>query len=141
MKTKALTQPAIRRLEAPSYSGDDVSPNSSVVVGVTLLGDWQDVRAVLRTAVLLARNLRTPLFFGLPGGDVLPVQLGEGLNATLVSGLVDSARTQRGRRRRGAPSFAMEVDVIAASFVCAGSITVRVRYCECSSRASTNLTH
>ena len=127
MKTKALTQPAIRRLEAPPHSGDDVSPNSSVVVGVTLIGDWQDVLAVLRTAIVLARNLRMPLFFGVPGSDVLPVHLSETPNATLVSELVDSARTQRGRRRRAAPSFAMGVDVIAASFVCAGSITMRVR--------------
>jgi hypothetical protein len=134
MKTETLTQAAVHRMEAPSYSVDDISPNSSAVVGVTLLGDWQDVLAVLRTAVLLARNLRTPLFFGLPGEDVLPVLLGEAPNATLVSELVDSARTQRRRHRRGASSYAMEVNVIAASFVCAGSITMRVRTANSSSR-------
>ena len=67
MKTEALTQRAGNGMESPSYSVDDISPNSSVVAGVTLTGDWQDVKAVLRTAILLAKNLRTPLFFGLPG--------------------------------------------------------------------------
>jgi len=134
MKTETLTQAAVHRMEAPSYSVDDISPNSSVVVGVTLTGDWQDVMAVLRTAILLARNLRTPLFFGLPGEDVLPVHLGEAPNAALVSELVDSARTQHRKRRRADTSFAMEVNVIAASFVCAGSITMRVRTANSSSR-------
>lgn len=127
MKTETLSQPAIRRMEVPSYSMDDVSPNSSAVMGVTLIGDWHDVKAVLRTAVLLARNLRTPLFFGLPGNDILPVELGEAPNSTLVSELLDSGKMQGRGHRRATPSFAMEVNVIAASFVSAGSITMRVR--------------
>lgn len=132
MKTEALTQPAVHRMESPPYSVDDISPNSSVVAGVTLTGDWQDVKAVLRTAILLAKNLRTPLFFALPGEEVLAVQLG-GPNATLVSELVDSATTQGRRHRGAAPRFAMEVDVVAASFVSAGSITMRVRTANSSS--------
>ena len=95
MKTETLTQPAGNGMESPSYSVDDISPNSSAIVGVTLTGDWQDVMAVLRTAILLARNLRTPLFFGLPGEDVLAVHLGGAPNATLVSELLDSASNAR----------------------------------------------
>jgi hypothetical protein len=134
MKTQALTQRAVNGMESPSYSVDDISPNSSVVAGVTLTGDWQDVKAVLRTAILLAKNMRTPLFFGLPGEEVLAVQLGGAPNATLVSELVDSATTQGRRHRGAAPCFAMEVNVVAASFVCAGSITMRVRTANSSSR-------
>jgi len=127
MKTETLTQPVVPRMAVPSNSMDDVSPNSSAIMGVTLIGDRQDVLAVLRTAVLLARNLRTPLFLGLPGQDALPVQLGEVPNAKLVSELVGSVRMQSRRRARAATSFAIEVTVIAASFVCAGSITLRIR--------------
>lgn len=127
MKTQVLTQQAVKGIESPSYSVDDISPNSSVVAGVTLTGDWQDVKAVLRTAILLAKNMRTPLFFGLPGEEVLAVELGGAPNATLVSELVDSATTQGPRHRGVASCFAMEVNVVAASFVCAGSITMRVR--------------
>jgi len=127
MKAETLTQPIVPRMAVPSNSMDDVSPNSSALMGVTLIGDRQDVLAVLRTAVLLARNLRTPLFLGLPGQDALPVQLGEVPNAKLVSELVDSVRMQGRRRARAATSFAIEVTVTAASFVCAGSITLRIR--------------
>ena len=134
MKTEALTQRAVNRMESPSYSMDDISPNSSVVAGVTLTGDWQDVMAVLRTAIVLAKNLRTPLFFGLPGSEILPVELGEVPNGTLVSELLDSGKMQGRGHRRATPSFAIEVNVIAASFVSAGSITMRVRTANSSSR-------
>ena len=74
MKAKNLIQPGIRAME--SVSADDVSPHSSAMRGVTLLGgDLQDVLAVLRTAVLLARNLKASLSLSLPGKEVLPVDL------------------------------------------------------------------
>jgi hypothetical protein len=137
MKAKTLTQPAIQTMEGvPSCNADDVSPHSSAIVGVTLLGDLDDVLACLRTAVLLARNLRATLFLGLPGKEVLPVRFSEAPCSTLVSELLDSARAQL--LRLAVPTFAMEFNVIAASFVCAGSITMRVR--EFSSGAPTNLT-
>ena len=126
MKTKTLIRPAIQTMEGvPSRSAEDVSPHSSAIVGVTLLGDLEDVLAVLRTAVLLARNLRAPLSLSFPGKDVLPVDFGKAPYSTLVSELLDSARAQL--RRLAAPAFAMEVNVIAASFVSAGSITMCVR--------------
>jgi hypothetical protein len=137
MKAKTLTQPAIQTMEGvPSCNADDVSPHSSAIVGVTLLGDLDDVLACLRTAVLLARNLRAPLSLSFPGKDVLPVDFGKAPYSTLLSELLDFARAQLGRL--AAPAFAMEFTVIAASFVCSGSITMRVR--ECNSGASANLT-
>ena len=126
MKTKTLIRPAIQTMEGvPSRSAEDVSPHSSAIVGVTLLGDLEDVLAVLRTAVLLARNLRAPLSLSFPGKDVLPVDFGKAPYSTLVSELLDFARAQLGRL--AAPAFAMEVNIVAASFVCAGSITMCVR--------------
>ena len=126
MKVKTLMQPGIRTIEnARSRSGDDISPNSSAIVGTTLLGDLEDALAVFRTALLLSSNLGARLFLGLPGMDVLPVHLDEAQRSTLVSELLDSTRKQL--RELNAPALAVEVNIVAASFVCSGSITVRVR--------------
>ena len=122
MKGKNLIQPAVRTME--SVPADDVSPHSSAIVGVTLLGDVEDVLAVLRTAVLLARNLRASLSLSLPGRDVLPVELGQTPCST-VSELLDFTSAQL--NRMAATTFAMEVNIVAASFVCTGAITMRVR--------------
>ena len=65
-------------------------PISSAIVGVTLLGDLEDVLAVLRTAVLLARSLKAPLSLNLLGKDILSGDVDE----TLVPELLDSAKTQ-----------------------------------------------
>ena len=126
MKTKVLIQPDIRTMEnARSYGGDDVSQNSSAIVGTTLLGDLEDALAVFRTALLLSSNLGARLFLGLPGMDVLPVHLDEAQRSTLVSELLDSTRKQLGGLN--AIAFAVEVNIVAASFVCRGSITMHVR--------------
>lgn len=125
MKMKTLIQPGIRTIEnARSCRGDDISPNSSAIVGTALLGDLEDALAVFRTALLLSRNLGARLFFGLPGMDVLRVHLDEAQRSTLVSELLDSTRKQL--RELNAPALAEEVNIVAASFVCSGSITVRV---------------
>ena len=126
MKAKILTQPAIQTMEGvPSRSAEDVSPHSSAIVGVTLLGDLEDVLAVLRTAVLLAKNMKAPLSLDLLGRDILPGNFDDTPYSKLVSELLGSARAQLGRLN--APAFAMEVNVIAASFVSAGSIAMCVR--------------
>ena len=125
MKAKKLIQPAIPMMKGiPSKSAYDVSPHSSAIVGVTMLGDLEDVLAVLRTAVVLARNLRATLFLGLSGKDVFPVHFGEAAYSTLVAEVLDSAGAQL--RGLGAP-FAMEVNIVAASFISEGAITMRVR--------------
>jgi hypothetical protein len=110
---------------APSWSVDDVSPHSSAIVGVTLLVDLEEVLAVLRTAVVLARNLRAPLSLHLPGKNSFPVDLGESPSSPVVSRLLDSTRAQISRI--AAPAFIIEVNLVAASFVRGGSITMRVR--------------
>jgi hypothetical protein len=110
---------------APSWSVDDVSPHSSAIVGVTLLGDSEDLLAVLRTAILLARSLSATLSLSLPGKDIFPLDLGESPSSTGMSRLLDSTRAQLARI--AAPIFRMEVNLVAASFVRSGSITMRVR--------------
>jgi len=126
MKSKTLTRPAIQSMAGvPSGGADDVSPNASAIVGATLIGDFDDVLAVLRTAVLLAKNMKAPLSLDLLGRDILPGNFDDTPYSKLVSELLDSARAQLGLL--AATAFAMEVNVIAASFVSAGSITMRIR--------------
>lgn len=89
------------------------------------MGDLEEVLAVLRTAVVLARNLSAPLSVKLPGKGIFPVDLGEAPSSPEVSRLLDSTRAQLGRI--GSPGFIMEVNLVAASFVRGGSITMHIR--------------
>ncbi len=122
MKVQRPIQPAIRTLERGP--GDDVSPCLSAMVGVTLLGDMEDVLAAVRTVALLARNFRASLSLGLPGTAVLEFDLGETPCST-VPELLESTRVQFAKTLT--TTFAMELDVVAASFVGEGAITMRVR--------------
>ena len=112
----------------------DVAPTSSVIVGVTLLGGVDDVLALLRTAVLLARNMEASLFFEFPGRDTSPSFFSEAPSPARLSGLLDSAGPQlRKLISETAPLLASEITVTAASFVSKGTISMRVRSVHTSS--------
>ncbi len=89
------------------------------------MGDLEEVLAVLQTAIVLARNLSAPLSLKLPGKDIFQVDLGKSPSSPEVSRLLDSTRVQLGRI--AAPAFIMEVNLVAASFVRGGSITMHIR--------------
>jgi hypothetical protein len=126
MKSKTLTRPAIQTMAGvPSGGVDEVSTNASAIVGVTLLGDSEDVLAVLRTAVLLAKNLKASLSLDLLGKDISPGNFDDTPYSKLVSELLHSARAQL--KVLAAPAFIMEGNIVAASFVYAGSVTLSVR--------------
>jgi hypothetical protein len=126
MKTKPAGQRAGETMESvASWSADDVSPNSSTTVGVTLLGNLEDALAVLRTIVLLASNLKAKLFLDLTGKDIVAVHFEEAPYSRMVSELLDSARTQL--YDPTAPAFVMEINAVAATFISGGSIAIRIR--------------
>lgn len=130
MRTQALVQPAVRGSIDHIASGiaDDVSPNSSAIVGITVLADLEDVLAVLRTAFLLARSLHAALLVNLLGGEVFFAHFGEGPSQQSLSDLLDSAHRELcALVSTPATSLVLEANVIAASFVSAGTISVRVR--------------
>jgi hypothetical protein len=136
MRTRALVQPAVRSAIGivASDNADNVSPNSSAIVGITVLADVEDVLAVLRTAVLFARSLQATLSVNLPGGEVSFAPFGE--DPASLSEFLDSVQTElRELVSTGAPSLILEASVIAASFVSAGSISVRVRSANSVSRS------
>jgi hypothetical protein len=132
MKTKMLTPPIIQAA--------DVAPNASAIVGVTLLGDVDDVLAVLRTTVLLARNLKASLSIEFPGRDSSPYFFSEAPSAARFSGLLGSVEPHlRKLISERSPMLASEVTVTAASFVSKGTISMRVRSVSASVREQENV--
>src|SRR6202040_3641939 len=103
MKTRTLIQTMEREASSSAF---EVSSHSSALVGVTVLGNLEDVLAVLRSAMVLTRNLRTTLFLGLPGKDVSPVRFEEASYSAFVAELLTFVGAQL--RRLDVPAFAME---------------------------------
>ena len=125
MKAKTQTRPATQAMETMiSRNVDADLPISSAIVGVTLLGDLEDVLAVVRTTVLLARSMKAPLSLNLFEKDILSGNVDETPYSALVAELLDSVSARL--RGLAATAFAMEVSVVAASFVSAGSVTMSV---------------
>jgi hypothetical protein len=125
MKPKTLIRSTTQTMEGtPARNLNEDSPISSAIVGVTLLGDLEDVLAVVRTTVLLARSMKAPLLLNLFEKDALSGRVGETPYSTLISELLDFVRAQL--RGLAATAFTMEVNVVAASFVCAGSVMMSV---------------
>jgi hypothetical protein len=95
---------------------------SSAIVGVTLLGDLEDVLAVVRTTIVLARSMKASLSLNLFEKDILSVQVDETSDSTLA--LLNSVKEKLRELVTG--TYSMEVNVVAASFVYAGSVTMKV---------------
>lgn len=130
MRTKDAVQPTFRSSLGvmTSVDADDVSPNSSAIMAITVLADAEDVLAVARTAFLLARNLRAPVTINLLGKEISSVYIGDSPGQLTLSELLESVQSElREFAYKRAPSFVLEASVVAASFVSAGSISVRVR--------------
>ena len=130
MRTRDAVQPVVGISEdrMTADSTGDVSPNSSAVVAITVLADAEDVLAVLRTAFLLARNLRAPLSVNLLGREISSGHVDDNSGALALSELLESvARELNALVYKRVPSFVLEASVISASFVSAGSISVCVR--------------
>ena len=125
MNAKSLIRPAIHEMEVPAHG---VTPNSSAIIGVTLIGDLEDVLAVLRTGTFLARNLRATLSVELPGKDVFSVHLDQVSSPIVLLGLLDSVKAQH-CNLDSAPitEFIVEITITAASLISEGIISIRVR--------------
>jgi hypothetical protein len=129
MRANNLSQPVIQMMEGgPSYSVDDVSPHSSAIVGVTLLGDLEDALAALRTAVLIARNMKATLFLDFPGKHISSIDFGEATCSTSASELLHSVRPQlRKLMSVHRQALVLEFTITAASFISEGRISMRIR--------------
>jgi len=125
-----MVQPTVRSVVGSVTSGnaDDVSPNSSAIMAITVLADTQDVLAVVRTGFLLARSLHAPLSINLLGREISSVHVGDSSDQLTLSEVLESVQRELcDRAYNRALSFVLEASVIAASFVSAGSISLRIR--------------
>jgi hypothetical protein len=125
MSPKTLTRPAVHPMEV---AADGVTPNSSAIVGVTLVGDMEEIIAVLRAGTLVARNLKLTLSVELPGENVFPVYVDQVSSPAALSGLLDSAKTILCKLDSSPITvFVVEVTVTAASLVAEAVIAIRIR--------------
>lgn len=125
MSAKTLIRPALHAVDVVAHG---VTPNSSAIVGVTLVGDLEEMMAVLRTGTLLARNLKVTLSVELPGESVFSLYLDQVSSPVVLSGLLDSMKTQLGKLDSSATrAFVAEITITAASLVSEGIISIRIR--------------
>src|SRR5262249_55924396 len=88
----------------------------------------KDALAVLRTATLLARDFRAPLNLDLPGSTGVPVTFDGASFAESRQTFLDSTKRRLQELvANGGAALMLEVNIIAATFISAGSISVRIR--------------
>jgi hypothetical protein len=121
-------QPGGRAIQTADTGHPESSPNSSVIFGVSVAADIDDVLAVIRTAMLLAKSFKIstrvdlpeeePIFIE-PAGD--PSQVLQRETLEIIQGKL---------RIQGASQetlFAVEASITNASFLTAGTISLRIR--------------
>jgi len=105
-----------------------VSPNSSAVIGFTLAADLQDVSALLRTAALFAKNLKTKLSVDVSGRKTFLIDPADDLHEISVNKILEPIDSQlRTVVAADTTTLVVELNFTAASFLTAGSISVRIR--------------
>jgi hypothetical protein len=98
------------------------------ILAVTVLGDTEDVLAVVRTAALLGNSFKASTSIDLLGESAIHIESGEnGSPASLekLMQLVDRKLSEQGTSQVSA--FTVEASITAASFLTIGSISVNVR--------------
>ena len=126
MKTKAhlqLEHEALPIDGVPSYHPGS-SPSSSALFGVTVLGDAEDILAIIRTAVLLGKTFKAEVSVDVFGNNLARIESGEILSHIDVLNLLASIQ---GKLSESANSeFALEATWTNASFISAGTISLSV---------------
>lgn len=112
---------------APSYHAES-SPNSSVILTVTVLADVEDVLAMIRTAALLGGNFKVSTSIDLFGAEPIQIDCHENETRASLKGVLDSIEDGLLEHAAShAPAFAVETTITAASFLAAGAIAIHVR--------------
>jgi hypothetical protein len=125
-KTRRPSEAAELSSSMYSYPAS-VSPNSSAILTLTVLATREEVLAVLRTAALLARTFKRQLCVDLPEKETLVVDPDDVYDGSQL-GPVDSAQIYLHQPMfASSPTFVLETNFTAATFISAGSISVRVR--------------
>lgn len=113
-------------------------PNSSAVLAVTVLADIADVLAVIRTAALLGKSCNISTAVDLPGESAMHIEPSNKVSAASLNKLLRSIEAKLHTQAISlTPIFTLEAAVTAASFLAAGTISVRIRRAELGSETGT----
>ena len=113
--------------EAPPNRAES-APNSSAILAVTILGDTEDVLAVVRMAALLGNSFRASTSIDLLGESAIHIESGENGSPASLGNLMRLVERKLSEQRTSqVPAFAVEASMTAASFLSIGSISVNVR--------------
>jgi len=132
VKTRGTNQAQMMMLpvHAAESATPAVSANSSAIWSVTVLADLEEVSAILRTAIVLAKNFGLVLYVDIAGKVLPPLNCGENQEPQEISRFLESIRSQTRKRallKNPAGVFILEADMKAASFLSFGDISVRIR--------------
>ncbi len=120
----------------------DVSPYSSALVGITLIGNHQEIGAVLRTAVLLARTFKAQLSVEFSRVETFVVDPIDELRGKALKKVLDPIYDRLRKLASSAGSvLVVEADFTAASFLCTGTIAIRIHVQEPAARRKTRNGH
>lgn len=113
-------------------------PNSSAVLAVTVLADIADVVAVIRMAAVLEESFDVSTTVDLPRESAMHIEPSNKVSAASLNKLLRSIEAKlRTQAISLTPIFTLEAAVTAASFLAAGTISVRIRRTESGSETRT----
>jgi hypothetical protein len=103
-------------------------------LGVTMPASPDDVAAVLRTAIVLGRNLKMSVAVELPGEAAIQIEANDCVAQGAMDHLLETVvnRIRRQVSRKG--DVVLEIATNAASFLSLGEISLRVRGLEASAK-------
>jgi len=116
-------------VEAPPRNRVESAPNSSAILAVTVLGDTQDVLAVVRTAALLGSSFKASTSVDLLGEGAMHIEPRENDSPASLENLMRLVERKLAEQKSSSQvrACAVEASITAASFLTIGSISVNVR--------------
>jgi hypothetical protein len=126
---------AAKRAERPRipFTVADVEPNRSALLAITMLPDMQEALAVLRTAALLARSSNSQLCIEIPGKNLV-IDTAADLGAKSFRRMCGPIEDNLRKLTSNGSVLVLEAGLTSASFLHAGTISVRIRAQEAAGR-------
>lgn len=130
-RTMGTSQPGFPRIP---FTVADVEPNSSTLLAITMLPDLQEALAVLRTAALLARSSNSQLCIEISGMESLVIDTADDLGRKSFRRMCSPIQDNLRKLTSNGSVLVLEAGITSASFLRAGTISVRIRAQEAAGR-------
>jgi hypothetical protein len=130
-RAMGATRPELLRIP---FTVADVAPNSSALLAITMLPDLQEALAVLRTAALLARSFNSQLCIDISGTETLVVDTANDLGRASFQRMCGSIQDNLRKMTSNGSVLVLEAGLTAASFLRAGTVSVRIHAQEAAGR-------